>query len=181
MSPLRKMLLPKSSPDLGLNYLIASALLLLSGTSLAAQTQSPITWSADGELIVTIEKNRRVLKISDNVKISQDDINISGNSAIFEYTLDTQELLRVTVLGTPARYTQGAENSVETVTGNSDTLILYDDEVTEDTIVEMIDNAFIKSPSATMNCTSIVYITERDLIREAVGPCQGALSSQNGV
>ncbi|HBW84881.1 MAG TPA: hypothetical protein DEF79_12665 [Gammaproteobacteria bacterium] len=181
MSPLRKMLLPKSSPGLGLNYLIASALLLLSGTSLAAQTQSPITWSADGELIVTIEKNRRVLKISDNVKISQDDINISGNSAIFEYTLDTQELLRVTVLGTPARYTQGMGNSVEKVTGNSDTLILYDDEVTEDTIVEMIDNASIKSPSSTMNCTSIVYITEQDLIREAVGPCQGALSPQNGV
>ena len=181
MSPSRKMLLLKSSPTLRLRYLMISALLLLPRTPLEAQTQSPINWSADGELVVTIENDRRVLNISDNVKISQGNIYISGNSAIFEYTLDTQELLRVTVRGTPARYTQGAENSVETVTANSDTLILYDDEVTEDTIVEMIDNAFIKSPSATMNCTSIVYITERDLIREAVGPCQGALSSQNGV
>ncbi|MEC7079559.1 MAG: LptA/OstA family protein [Pseudomonadota bacterium] len=148
---------------------------------MAAQSQSPVNWSADGELLVTIENNRRILRMQDNVRISQDSINISGSSAIFEYTLNTQELLRVTVLGTPVIYSQASESSVEPVTGKSDTLILYDDELTEDTIVEMIGNAFIKSPSSTMNCASIIYVTERDLVREALGPCQGALTSQNGM
>ena len=146
---------------------------------MGAQSQSPVNWSADGELLVTVENNRRILRMQDNVRISQDSINISGNSAIFEYMLDTQELLRVTVLGTPVRYSQASESSAEPVTGTSDTLILYDDELTEDTIVEMIGNAFIKSPSSTMNCASIIYVTERDLVREAVGPCQGALTSPN--
>ena len=146
---------------------------------MAAQSQSPVNWSADGELLVTVENNRRILRMQDNVRISQDSINISGSSAIFEYTLDTQELLRVTVLGTPVRYSQASESSAEPVTGKSDTLIFYDDELTADTIVEMIGNAFIKSPSSTMNCASIIYVTKRDLVREAVGPCQGALTSQN--
>ena len=156
-------------------------MVMLPGMLMGAQSQSPLNWSADGELLVTVENNRRILRMQDNVKISQDSINISGSSAIFEYTLDTQELLRVTVLGAPVRYSQASESSAEPVTGKSDTLIFYDDELTEDTIVEMIGNAVIKSPSSTMNCASIIYVTERDLVREAVGPCQGALTSQNGM
>ena len=175
------MLPPNNSLAPNLLHLIFPAIVVLPGILMAAQSQSPVNWSADGELLVTIENNRRILRMQDNVRISQDSINISGSSAIFEYTLDTQELLRVTVLGTPVRYSQASESSAEPVTGKSDTLIFYDDELTEDTIVEMIGNAFIKSPSSTMNCASIIYVTERDLVREAVGPCQGALTSQNGM
>ena len=175
------MLPPNNSLAPNLLYSFFLAVVMLPGILMAAQSQSPVNWSADGELLVTIENNRRILRMRDNVKISQNSMNISGSSAIFEYTLDTQELLRVTVLGTPVRYTQASESSAEPVTGESDTLIFYDDELTEDTIVEMIGNAFIKSPSSTMNCASIIYVTERDLVREAVGPCQGALTSQNGM
>ena len=175
------MLPPNISLTPNLLHSIFSAVIMLPGMLMAAQSQSPVNWSADGELLVTIENDRRILRMRDNVRISQDFINISGNFAIFEYTLDTQELVRVTVLGTPVRYTQASESSAEPVTGKSDTLIFYEDELTEDTIVEMIGNAFIKSPSSTMNCASIIYVTERDLVREAVGPCQGALTSQNGM
>ena len=175
------MLPPNNSLAPNLLHLIFPAIVVLPGMLMAAQSQSPVNWSADGELLVTIENNRRILRMQDNVRISQDSINISGNMAIFEYTLDTQELLRVTVVGTPVIYSQASENSAEPVTGKSDTLIFYDDELTEDTIVEMIGNAFIKSPSSTMHCTSIIYVTERDLVKEAVGPCQGALTSQNGM
>lgn len=175
------MLPPNNSLAPNLLHLIFPAIVVLPGMLMAAQSQSPVNWSADGELLVTIENNRRILRMQDNVRISQDSINISGSSAIFEYTLDTQELLRVTVLGTPVIYSQASESSAGPVTGKSDTLILYDDELTEDTIVEMIGNAFIKSPSSTMNCASIIYVTERDLVREALGPCQGALTSQNGM
>ena len=131
-------------------------------------------------MLVTIENNRRILRMQDNVRISQDSINISGSSAIFEYTLDTRIVASYRTRHT-GQYSQASESSAEPVTGKSDTLILYDDELTEDTIVEMIGNAFIKSPSSTMNCASIIYVTERDLVREAVGPCQGALTSQNGM
>ena len=175
------MLPPNNSLAPNLLHLIFPAIVVLPGMLMAAQSQSPVNWSADGELLVTIENNRRILRMQDNVRISQDSINISGSSAIFEYTLDTQELLRVTVYGTPVIYSQASEGSAEPVTGKSDTLILYDDELTEDTVVEMIGNAFIKSPSSTMNCASIIYVTERDLVREALGPCQGALTSQNGM
>ena len=175
------MLPPNNSLTPNLLHSIFSAVIMLPGMLMAAQSQSPVNWSADGELLITIENNRRILRMRDNVRISQNSINISGSSAIFEYTLDTQELLRVTVLGAPVRYSQASESSAEPVTGKSDTLIFYDDELTEDTIVEMIGNAFIKSPSSTMNCASIIYVTERDLVREAVGPCQGALTSQNGI
>ena len=175
MLPLNNNLVPK------LLHSILSAVVMLPGILMAAQSQGPVNWSADGELLVTVENNRRILRMRENVRVFQDGINISGSSAIFEYTLDTQELLRVTVLGTPVRYTQASESSAEPVTGKSDTLIFYEDKLTKDTIVEMIGNAFIKSPSSTMNCASIIYVTERDLVREAVGPCQGALTSQNGM
>ena len=158
------MLPPNNRLAPNLLHLIFPAIVVLPGMLMAAQSQSPVNWSADGELLVTIENNRRILRMQDNVRISQDSINISGSSAIFEYTLDTQELLRVTVLGTPVIYYQASESSAEPVTGKSDTLILYDDELTEDTIVEMIGNAFIKSPSSTMNCASIIYVTEQDLV-----------------
>ena len=123
MSHREIMLTPNNSLAPNLLYSLLSAMVLLPGILMAAQSQSPVNWSADGELLVTIENNRRVLRMKDNVRISQDGIDISGNSAIFEYTLDTQELLRVTVLGTPVRYTQESESSTEPVTGNSDTLI----------------------------------------------------------
>ena len=175
------MLPPNNSLAPTLLHSILSAVVMLPGMLMAAQSQSPVNWSADGELLITIENNRRILRMQDNVRISQNSIDISGNSAIFEYTLDTQELLRVTVLGTPVRYTQASESRAKPVTGKSDTLIFYEDELTADTIVEMIGNAFIKSPSSSMNCASIIYVAERDLVREAMGPCQGALTRQNGM
>ena len=63
------------------------------------------------------------------------------------------------------------------VKGTSDTLIFYTDELDE-TILELLGNANIESPDSTMRCEAIVYISDRDLIREATGPCQGTLSSQ---
>ena len=122
------MLPPNNSLAPNQIHLIFSAMVMLPGMLMGAQSQSPLNWSADGELLVTVENDRRILRMQDNVKISQDSINISGSSAIFEYTIDTQELLRVTVLGAPVRYSQASESSAEPVTGKSDTLIFYDDE-----------------------------------------------------
>ena len=105
MSHREIMLTPNNSLAPKLLYSLFSAMVFLPGILMAAQSQSPVNWSADGELLVTVENNRRILRMQDNVRISQEGIDISGNSAIFEYTLDTQELLRVTVLGTPVNYT----------------------------------------------------------------------------
>ena len=152
------------------------AMLAVSASSMAAE-EEPVQWAADGELNVTIEGDRRILNMADNVKVTQGTLDITGDTAVFEYTIDTQELVRVTVNGTPVEYQQELDNGEGTVTGTSDTLILYSDELTDESIIEMIGNAFIQSPTSTMNCASIIYVTERDLIREAKGPCEGALSS----
>ena len=164
------------------NFLAAAmmATALSVPVSSEAAEEEPVQWSADGELNVTIEGNRRILNMADNVRVTQGSLDIIGDTAVFEYTIDTQELVRVTVNGTPVEYQQELEGDEGTVTGTSDTLILYSDEITNESIIEMIGNAFIQSPTSTMNCASIIYITERDLIREAEGPCEGALSSSPG-
>ena len=48
----------------------------------------------------------------------------------------------------------------------------------DETILELIGNAQIESPSSTIKCNSIIYLVNRDLIREAAGPCEGALGAQ---
>lgn len=140
----------------------------------------PVDWNLDGELSVTIVGDRRIVNMADNVRVTQGNLFITGDTAVFEYTIDTEELIRITMHGTPVEYQQQLDNDEGTVIGNSDTLILYSDELSDDSIIEMIGNAFIQSPTSTMKCATITYVTERDLIREAEGPCEGALSSAPG-
>jgi|TARA_B100001063_G_C16708840_1_gene526864 lipopolysaccharide transport protein LptA len=140
----------------------------------------PVDWNLDGELSVTIEGDRRIVNMADNVRVTQGSLLITGDTAVFEYTIDTEELVRITMHGTPVEYQQRLGDDEGSVIGNSDTLILYSDKLTDDSIVEMIGNAFIQSPTSTMKCATITYVTERDLIREAEGPCEGALSSAPG-
>ena len=71
--------------------------------------------------------------------------------------------------GTPVRFQQQLDEDGALVIGTSDTLLFYSDELDE-TILELVGNANIESPDSTMRCEAIVYISDRDLIREAAGP-----------
>src|SRR6056300_92460 len=56
----------------------------------------PVDWNLDGELSVTIEGDRRIVNMADNVRVTQGSLLIIGDTAVFEYTIDTEELIRIT-------------------------------------------------------------------------------------
>jgi lipopolysaccharide transport protein LptA len=156
-------------------------LAIVIGTQMAASAAesgqaTPVSWNHDGEFRVSIEGELRIVNMKDNVIVVQGEIEVRGDEARFEYTLDTDELLRVTVTGTPVSYQQNGESSEEAVSGTSDTLIMYNDESSQETIVELVGNAFLETPDSTMRCARIVHQTELDLV-SGTGPCQGSLSS----
>lgn len=154
-----------------------SLALPLTTAALESDKNQQVLWSSDGDSTMSIEGEIRILEMSNNVKVTQGSLEIFGNQAIFEYLVATNELSRVTVHGTPVRYQQQLDESGALVVGTSDTLVFYTDDADE-TILELVGNANIESPDSTMSCAAIVYVSDRDLIREATGPCQGMLSSQ---
>ncbi len=145
--------------------------------ALESDREQQVIWSSDGDSTMSIQGEIRILEMSENVKVTQGTLEILGNEAIFEYQVSTNELTKVTVHGTPVHYQQQLNEDGTVVVGTSDTLLFYTDDLDE-TILELVGNANIESPDSTMSCAAITYISERDLIREATGPCQGMLSSQ---
>lgn len=161
-----------------LRIVVCLALILpISIVALESDKNQQVLWSSDGDSTMSIEGEIRILEMSENVQVTQGSLEIFGNQAIFEYLVATNELSRVTVHGTPVRYQQQLDESGALVVGTSDTLVFYTDDFDE-TILELVGNANIESPDSAMSCAAIVYISDRDLIREATGPCQGMLSSQ---
>ena len=145
--------------------------------ALEADRQQQVLWSSDGGSTMRINGNTRILEMNENVKVTQGSLEIIGSEAIFEYLVSTNELTKVTVRGSPVQYQQQLDEDGNLVTGTSDTLVFYSDELDE-TILELVGDANIESPDSTMSCAAIIYIADQDLIREATGPCQGILSSQ---
>lgn len=152
-------------------------LLLLSVPALALESDGgqDVRWSADGGSTMRVEAGVRILELTDNVKVTQGTLQITGNKAIFEYDVESNELLRVTVEGQPVNYQQQLDSAGALVTGQSLTLLYYQDAAGGGTVLELIGDAVIASPDTTMNCAAIVYLADQDLIREAQGPCQGSL------
>tara|TARA_B100000929_G_scaffold55269_1_gene41105 strand:- start:4154 stop:4510 length:357 start_codon:yes stop_codon:yes gene_type:complete len=115
--------------------------------------------------------------MAENVKVTQGSLEILGNEAIFEYSVSTNELTRVIVQGMPVHYQQQLDEDGSMVTGTSNTLLFYTDELYNETILELVGDADIRSPDSAMSCAAIIYIVDRDLIKEATGPCEGTLST----
>lgn len=166
--------------------IVATALILSAPVfALESDKDAPVSWQADGDSAMTVEDGVRVLTMEDNVIVSQGSLRISGDRAVFEYALQSNELTRITVQGSPVNYSQTLANGTDTVTGTSATLELYtesessESEESGESIVELIGEASIESPDSSMRCAAIVYLVDRDLIREATGPCTGSLSSQS--
>lgn len=166
--------------------IVATALILSAPVfALESDKGAPVSWQADGDSTMTVEDGIRVLTMEDNVIVSQGSLRISGDRAVFEYALQSNELTRITVQGSPVNYSQTLANGTDTVTGTSATLELYtesesgESEESGESIVELIGEASIESPDSSMRCAAIVYLVDRDLIREATGPCTGSLTSQS--
>lgn len=147
--------------------------------SLETDKDQELLWSADGDSRMSIEDGIRLVEMSDNVKITQGTLEIRGDAATIEYNISNNEVSKVTVTGTPVYYQQQLDSSDVPVKGSSNSISFYSDEVDGATVVELVGDAVIESPSSNLRCSAIVYIADLDLIREAPGPCSGVFNSSN--
>ena len=167
----------KSVTKFFFSFIIISLFINLGVIALESDREQQVTWSADGNSTMQIIENRRILEMTTNVIVNQGSLEIKGDQAIFEYEASTNELKKVQVYGSPVTYEQQLDKDESMVSGVSDSLILSNNNF-EETVLEFFGNAKIQSPSSTISCKSIVYVVEKDLIREAAGPCEGALGTQ---
>jgi lipopolysaccharide transport protein LptA len=163
------------------SQVVAMSVVLLGAQTFALESDrsQDVRWSADGNSSMMMKDGLRILELSDNVEVTQGSLFIQGDEAVFEYDATTNELNRVTVQGSPVRYQQQLDEDGGMVVGTSETLSFYTDEIDGETIVELQGNANIESPDSTMKCSTITYLADQDLIREAAGPCEGLLNSTN--
>lgn len=155
----------------------ATNLIAAEEASSSNSTQN-LSYSADGELTMTLTDGVRTLNLSENVIITQGTLRIVGDLAVLEFDEPTQELIKATVFGEPVNYTQALNSDSSGVQGNSDSIQLITEESTGVAVIELTGNAFIESPDTTMQCAAIVYLPDSDLIRKATGPCAGTLSQE---
>lgn len=148
-------------------------------SALESDAEQEIEFSSDGGSTMRLEGSSRIWVWTENVIMIQGSLQITGDEAILELDAETGEMVRVTVNGTPVTYQQQLDNSGAMVTGSSLTIEFYEEEADQGMVIELIGEARISSPDTTMNCTSITYLADRDLIREAEGRCQGSFSPSN--
>lgn len=149
-------------------------LISISAFALESDREQDVTYTADGDLRMMNEDNRRIVTMNDNIKVTQGTLQITGDMATFEYDLTTNALLKVTVNGNPARYQQQLDGSGDLVQGDSD-IIYYTTDI--ETIIEFVGDASLQQPGTTTNCVAIRYFADSELF-ETTGPCSGILSSQ---
>lgn len=150
----------------------------LASFTLETDKDQDVIWKAD-DARMTIEDEVRIWKLTNNVKVTQGSIEIEGSQAIFEYSVATGELQKVTFNGNPVHYQQLLGTSEGMVIGTSEIMLFYTDTLDGETVLELIGDANIQSPDSTMSCVAITYLADRDLIRETTGPCEGVLSTPN--
>tara|TARA_R110002073_G_scaffold154989_3_gene310258 strand:+ start:470 stop:997 length:528 start_codon:yes stop_codon:yes gene_type:complete len=148
-------------------------------SALEADKDQELLWSADGDSRMSIANGIRLVEMSNNVKITQGTLDIRGDAATIEYSISNNEVSKVTVTGSPVYYQQQLDSSDAPVKGSSNSLSFYTDDIDGTTIVELVGEAVIESPTSNLKCSSIIYIADLDLIREAPGPCSGVFNSTN--
>ena len=156
-----------------------SCLPITSSFSLEADKDQELLFSADGGSHMSIEGGIRLMEMSDNVIITRGTMEIRGNTATIESIVSSGEVSKVTVVGTPVYYEQQLDSSDEPVKGSSNSISFYTDESDGASVVELVGEAVIESPTSNFKCSAIVYIAEQDLIRDTVGPCSGAFNTSN--
>lgn len=147
--------------------------------ALESDKRQGIEFNSAGGAKMNITGEIRTVEMNTNVSVIQGTLQIKGDQAIIEYKAATNELIRVTVHGSPVQYQQQLDEAGSMVTGTSDTLLLYTETSTDQTLLELIGGATINTPDSSMKCASIVYLADENIIREAPGPCEGVFNSQS--
>lgn len=144
----------------------------------AALLNEKVEWSADGNSTMHIVDGIRLLNLNENVRVTQGSLEILGDTAVLEYDEPTRELIKVTVHGAPVRYAQQLDTAGGQVKGNSNSIVLFTQDDTGETVVELTGNAHIESPDTTLNCAAIVYLPSLDLVPSTTGPCVGSFNQE---
>lgn len=145
--------------------------------ALNTDSEQPVSYSNDGSTQMRNIEGRRLITLTDNVKISQGSLVISGDSAVFEYDLNSGELIKISIQGMPAQYQQQLSTSEKIAQGDSDTIDYY---VEGESKLEFIGNAHFKTPDTIMSCATVAYFMESEIVN-GVGPCQGTIVNQSNV
>jgi lipopolysaccharide transport protein LptA len=152
---------------------------ITSSFSLEADKDQELLVSADGGSRMSIVGDIRLMEMSDNVIITRGSMEIRGDTATIETVMSSGEVSKVTVVGTPVYYQQQLDSSDEPVKGSSNSITFYTDESDGATIVELVGEAVIESPTSNFKCSAITYIAELDLMRDSQGPCSGEFNTSN--
>tara|TARA_B110000459_G_scaffold179476_1_gene205503 strand:- start:277 stop:771 length:495 start_codon:yes stop_codon:yes gene_type:complete len=152
---------------------------ITSSFSLEADKDQELLVSADGGSRMSIVGDIRLMEMSDNVMITRGSMEIRGDTATIETVMSSGEVSKVTVVGTPVYYQQQLDSSDEPVKGSSNSITFYTDESDGATVVELVGEAVIESPTSNFKCSAITYIAELDLMRDSQGPCSGEFNTSN--
>jgi len=152
---------------------------ITSSFSLEADKDQELLVSADGGSRMSIVGDIRLMEMSDNVRITRGSMEIRGDTATIETVMSSGEVSKVTVVGTPVYYQQQLDSSGEPVKGSSNSITFYTDESDGATVVELVGEAVIESPTSNFKCSAITYIAELDLMRDSQGPCSGEFNTSN--
>ena len=168
-----------ASPSM-MTLIISLACLSITGSfSLETDKDQELLISANGDSRMSIIGDTRLMEMSDNVIITRGTMEIRGDTATIETIMSSGEVSKVTVVGTPVYYQQQLDSSDEPVKGSSNSITFYSDEDDGATIVELVGEAVIESPSSNFKCSAITYIAELDLMRDSQGPCSGEFNTSN--
>jgi lipopolysaccharide transport protein LptA len=168
-----------ASPSMLALITTLGCLSITSSFSLEADKNQELLVSADGGSRMSIIGDIRLMEMSDNVIITRGTMEIRGDTATIETIMSSGEVSKVTVVGTPVYYQQQLDSSDEPVKGSSNSITFYSDEDDGATIVELVGEAVIESPSSNFKCSAITYIAELDLMRDSQGPCSGEFNTSN--
>ncbi|MFT4815840.1 MAG: lipopolysaccharide transport protein LptA [Pseudohongiellaceae bacterium] len=168
-----------TSPSMTALIISLGCLSITSSFSLEADKDQELLVSADGGSRMSIVGDIRLMEMSDNVVITRGTMEIRGDTATIETIMSSGEVSKVTVVGTPVHYQQLLDSSDEPVKGSSNSITFYPDEGDGLTVVELVGEAVIQSPTSNFKCSAITYIAELDLMRDSQGPCSGEFNTSN--
>jgi len=152
---------------------LAAGLFFFGAATLRAQeTSGSHAYSADGETTIETINGLRVITLRDNVFVRQNAVELTGNVAVLEYNLDNQ-LQKVTLTGTPARFRQEEQDPANAVSGYSDTINYF---AGAESIVEFIGTASFTQPGTSLLCARIRHTIETGATSGQA--CSGSLSPQ---
>jgi len=152
--------------------LVVGMFLLGAAALPAQQSAGSHEYRADGETTIETVDGLRVITLRDNVFVRQNAVELTGNVAVLEYNLENQ-LQKVTLTGTPARFQQESDNPSAAMSGYSDTINYF---AGLDSVVEFIGTASFTQPGTSLLCAQIRHAIKTGATSGQA--CSGSLSPQ---